>query len=137
MFNTIDILLFLFFQISLVFSVNTCRDSWVKNLTEEEFSIYSCAKCFVQVFMEKKLLTIELPPKPPYWLHHTTIGNISFPADPGMDPSPICEIAGLDDGECSKWKQCCFVARECCSEMLKDNTDGKKHIISRNLVRGK
>ena len=125
------------FQIALVFSVNTCRDSWVKNLAEEEFSVYSCAKCFVQVFMEKKLLTIKLPPTPPYWLHHTKIGNISFPADPTNDSSPICRIAGLDDDECSKWKQCCFVARECCSAMLKDDTDGKKHSISRKLVRGK
>ena len=126
-----------FFQISLVFSLNTCRDSWVKNLTEEEFSIYSCGKCFVQVFMEKKLLAIKYPPTPPYWLHHTTIRNISIPADPGIDPSPICEIAGLDDGECSKWKQCCFAARECCSAMLADNTEGRKQSISRYCVRNK
>ena len=105
-------------------SFNTCRDSW-RNLTEEEFSSYTCAKCFVQVLMNQKTLTMKWPPQPPYWLHHRNIANISFPADPGNDPSPVCVTANLDDDECENWKECCFAARECCSAMLLDDTDGK------------
>ncbi len=109
---------------------NTCRDSWLNNLTEADFSNYTCAKCFVQVLLDKKSLRMDRPPAPPFWLHHKTLQNVSFPADPGITPSPVCGAADLSEAECNKWRHCCFAAQRCCTMMLRDETDREPRIFT-------
>ena len=76
----VQFLSFLLFQIAMVMSSNTCRDSWLNNLTRSEFASFTCAKCLIQLFMNEKDWKMLYPPRPPYWLHHKKISNITVPA---------------------------------------------------------
>ncbi|KAK2161022.1 hypothetical protein LSH36_122g01003 [Paralvinella palmiformis] len=56
-----------------------CRDSWLEQLAYEDFAVYTCSKCFVQVFWDEKNLTLKLPPTYPYLLVDPDNGTEYYP----------------------------------------------------------
>ena len=91
-------------------------------MTYEEFAVYSCSKCFVQVFWDAKDLTIVYPPTPPYLLVpvvelYGDPGNMTnmttFYPDADAPHSEVCAHS-LSSNECRMWKSCCQAARHCC-----------------------
>ena len=78
----------------------------------------TCAKCFTQVFFDKKKLRFNglfsdvWPPLPPYLL--IDLENVSKAYYPDVESEEVCMAAYLTDDECQMWKQCCYEAVSCC-----------------------
>ena len=89
-----------------------CRDSWLEQLAYEDFAVYTCSKCFVQVFWDEKNLTLKLPPTYPYLLVDPDNGTEYYP-DAESDTSVVC-TEKLTSAECRMWRHCCQAAKHCC-----------------------
>jgi hypothetical protein len=104
-----------------------CRDSWVQDMPYEEFAVYSCSKCFVQVFWDKKDLTIMFPPTPPYILisiDGSPDNMTTYYPDADSPNSNVCARA-LSSEECQMWKSCCQAAKYCCMHTQQHDKAGK------------
>ena len=100
-----------------------CRDSWISNMTLEHFEKFTCAKCFVQVFFDHKILMMKFPPDYPYILYSKNNSNITFLPDPD-EPDGACASV-LSEEECGVWRSCCEAARKCCVGPQQTQSTGK------------
>ncbi|KAK2144427.1 hypothetical protein LSH36_758g01069 [Paralvinella palmiformis] len=91
-----------------------CRDSWVEQMAYEDFAVYTCSKCFVQVFWDEKDLTLKVPPTYPYLLVDPGNGTEYYP-DAESDTSVVC-TEKLTSAECRMWRHCCQAAKHCCRD---------------------
>ena len=106
-----------------------CRDSWWQGIPLNVFGVYSCSKCFHQVFLGRKPLVFDVTD--PLNLHLRSNLSKTFHLGDVMDGlswrrsegiQNICD-EWLTSQECKHWLECCESAVECCLNAQESQND--------------